>query len=65
MITEKHTSTIYAPGWAALLGLIFITLKLCHVIAWSWFWVLAPLWIPFTLMAFFFALALLFKILSE
>jgi hypothetical protein len=25
-----------------LLTLIFITLKLTHVIAWSWFWVLFP-----------------------
>jgi len=26
------------------LGLIFITLKLSHVIAWSWWWVTAPFW---------------------
>lgn len=29
-----------------ILGLIFITLKLCDVIAWSWWWVLSPFWIP-------------------
>jgi hypothetical protein len=29
--------------------LIFITLKLCELIAWSWWWVLAPLWAPFSL----------------
>lgn len=33
-------------GFSGLLALIFITLKLCNVIAWSWLWVLAPLWIP-------------------
>lgn len=27
-----------------LLGLIFITLKLCGVIDWSWWWVTAPFW---------------------
>ena len=27
-----------------LLGLIFITLKLCKVINWSWWWVLLPFW---------------------
>lgn len=26
---------------------VFITLKLCGVIKWSWFWVLSPLWLPF------------------
>ena len=32
-------------GILGLLGLIFITLKLCHVIDWSWWFVLAPFWI--------------------
>lgn len=30
----------------SLLGIAFIVLKLCGVIAWSWWWVLAPFWIP-------------------
>lgn len=29
----------------SILGLIFITLKLCEVITWSWIWVLTPFWI--------------------
>jgi len=32
-----------------LLFLIFLTLKLCNVIDWSWWWVSAPLWMPFAL----------------
>lgn len=24
--------------------LVFLTLKLCHVIDWSWWWITAPLW---------------------
>ena len=31
----------------SVLGLIFITLKLCEVITWSWIWVLFPFWIGF------------------
>ncbi len=27
-----------------LLGIVFITLKLCGVINWSWWWVTAPFW---------------------
>ena len=27
------------------LTLIFVTLRLCKVIDWSWWWVLSPLWI--------------------
>lgn len=29
-----------------LLAIVFITLKLTSVIAWSWWWVLFPLWGP-------------------
>jgi hypothetical protein len=30
----------------ALLTVAFAVLKLCHVIAWSWIWVLLPFWGP-------------------
>jgi len=29
-----------------ILGLIFIVLKLVGTITWSWWWVLAPFWVP-------------------
>jgi hypothetical protein len=29
----------------AVLGIVFIVLKLVGVISWSWLWVLSPLWI--------------------
>lgn len=32
-----------------ILCLIFITLKLTGYIAWSWWWVLAPIWIPISI----------------
>lgn len=32
-------------GFAGLLTVLFIALKLTGVIAWSWWWVLAPVWI--------------------
>ena len=31
------------------LTLIFITLKLCGIIDWSWVWVLSPIWISIAL----------------
>jgi hypothetical protein len=36
-------------GFAGLLTIVFITLKLTGYIDWSWVWVLAPLWIPIVL----------------
>lgn len=34
-------------GWpiATILTIVFVVLKLTGVIAWSWLWVLSPLWI--------------------
>ena len=33
-------------GFCGMLTILFIGLKLCNVIDWSWCWVLSPLWIP-------------------
>lgn len=32
-------------GFTGCLLIAFIVLKLCNVIAWSWWWVLSPAWI--------------------
>lgn len=32
---------------------VFLVLKLCNVIAWSWWWVTAPIWISFGLWMIF------------
>ena len=32
-------------GFTGLLTIVFIVLKLCGVITWSWLWVLSPIWI--------------------
>ena len=44
-------------GFGGLLAIVFITLKLTKVIAWSWWWVLCPLWIPFAIVLAFILLA--------
>ncbi|MDV3585631.1 hypothetical protein CMU68_10545 [Elizabethkingia anophelis] len=33
-----------------VLTIVFIVLKLTKLIAWSWWWVLAPSWIPITIL---------------
>lgn len=32
-------------GFFSVLQIVFIVLKLCGLINWSWFWVLSPTWI--------------------
>lgn len=41
------TSSSGGIGFVGLLTIVFITLKLTGVIAWSWWWVLSPIWISF------------------
>jgi len=36
-------------GFTSLLTIAFIVLKLTHVIDWSWWWVLSPIWISFVI----------------
>lgn len=36
-------------GFAGLLAIVFIVLKLTKVITWSWWWVTCPLWLPWAI----------------
>jgi len=36
-------------GLGGVLFVVFLVLKLIGVITWSWWWVTAPLWIPFVI----------------
>ncbi len=45
MSEQKTVVNNNGVGFATLLTLTFIVLKLTGYIAWSWWWVLSPLWI--------------------
>ena len=45
MRKERSSGGSGGVGFVGLLQVAFIVLKLCHVIDWSWKWVLAPIWI--------------------
>jgi hypothetical protein len=36
-------------GLGGVLFVVFLVLKLCGVIGWSWWWVTSPLWLPLAL----------------
>jgi len=50
-MSNKPTAQASASGvgFFGLLTILFIALKLFGVIGWSWWWVLAPLWLPVAL----------------
>ena len=41
---DKKQAALNGIGFSGLLAIVFITLKLCGVINWSWWWVTCPLW---------------------
>ena len=53
------------PGFATLLAILFIGLKLTGHITWSWWWVLAPLWLPITVVVVVLAVLWLIKCAME
>lgn len=46
---NKRTGSNGGIGFTGLLTIVFIVLKLCGVIDWSWILVLSPIWIVIVL----------------
>lgn len=65
--SSSSTSRASASGGIGFIGLLtiaFIVLKLCHVIEWSWVWVLSPLWITGGLVVLILIVLLIFFLKS-
>lgn len=52
-------------GFFGLLSIVFIILKLCGVIHWSWLWVLAPLWTPIAIFFLVLIIGIIIEIISR
>ena len=48
MDTNKKVSINFG-GCGFTISIIFLILKLTHVIDWAWIWIFAPVWIPVTI----------------
>jgi hypothetical protein len=48
---SDQSNSSNGTGFASVLFLVFLVLKLTNHIAWSWWWVTAPLWGTFALAA--------------
>jgi len=45
-MSNSSSSSSGGISFFGLLTILFVGLKLTHYIDWSWWWVLAPIWIP-------------------
>lgn len=43
-MSNKQVATTSGISTLSLLGIVFVVLKLCHVINWSWWLVTLPFW---------------------
>ena len=59
-MSKESTSTTGGIGFLGVLTIAFIVLKLCHVIEWSWWWVLSPIWIPLSVLVLILIVFLIF-----
>lgn len=48
-MAKSSTTITGGLGLCQLLTVLFVALKLCDKIDWSWWWVLSPLWLPWAL----------------
>ena len=49
-MNDKSVRVSSGISLSGLTFIVFLVLKLCGVIDWSWWWVTAPLWGPFALL---------------
>lgn len=63
-MSDNQSSKQGGIGILGLLGVVFVTLKLCDVIDWPWWQVLAPFWIIPAIAFALLCLALLMGCLS-
>ena len=62
---DNNSSSSGGIGFCGLLTIVFIILKLCGVIAWSWWWVLSPLWISFIIAIILIAIVVAMEIHTD
>lgn len=51
--------------FVGLLQVLFIGLKLAHVIDWPWVWVLSPIWMSMALLLLVFAVLLVIALVKD
>jgi len=63
-MSSSSSSSSGGISFTGALTVLFIGLKLTHVISWPWLWVLSPIWISFLIGIAFFILLLIAAIVA-
>lgn len=65
MANSSSSSSSSGIGFVGLLTIVFIVLKLMDVITWSWWWVLSPIWISWSIVLLVIGTIFVLHIFSE
>lgn len=64
MSKSENTSST-GIGFLGLLAIVFIVLKLCKVIDWSWWYVTMPLWGELAIVIIVFIFIFIYKLIKD
>jgi fatty acid desaturase len=64
-MSEKNSTQFSLEHSSALLGPLFVGLKLCGVIDWSWWYVLLPFYLPILIIWGLLLIAVVFSLIHE
>jgi hypothetical protein len=62
---SKESNSSGGIGFFGLLTIVFLVLKLCGVIEWSWWWVTFPIWGGFALIGVIIMIVIIAKAASR
>ena len=65
MSNNNSSSSVQGLSFLSALGIVFIVLKLCHVINWSWIWVLCPFWLGLACVAVILFLIFIIEVITS
>ena len=64
-MSKESSGASGGVGVCTVVGIVFVILKLTKLIDWSWWWVLAPFWIPVALVLVLFIIVFLIKLIEH
>lgn len=64
-MTDNNSTQSGGIGFFGMLTILFIALKLTGYIDWSWWWVLAPIWVCVAIFAIFAIFILVIAMVSK
>ena len=64
-MSNSSSSSSGGIGFTGALTILFIGLKLGHVINWSWWWVLSPIWISASIVITILAIVLAVAVIAQ